>query len=146
MQVKDAMTRKPITVGPDESIADAAAKLSITKLHVLPVVDGENILQGLLLERDLLLAIVQNYPEPSEVPLHQLARFVLPEMRVRDLMKPPTATLRAGVPIKHAAQKMLEYSVYGLPIVDEAQHVLGVFTVTDLLKAVIKSELMVLWP
>ena len=43
MQVKDAMTRKPITVGPDESIADAAAKLSITKLHVLPVVDGENI-------------------------------------------------------------------------------------------------------
>lgn len=146
MQIKDAMTFKPITVSPDESIADAAAKLSITKLHVLPVVDSDNILLGLLLERDLLLAVVQNHPDPSDVPLHMLTRFVLPEMRVRDLMKPPTATVRAGVPIKQAAQKMLEHSVYGLPIVDEAQHVLGVFTVTDLLKAVIRSELMVLWP
>jgi CBS domain-containing protein len=146
MQIKDTMTRKPITVLLEDSIADAAAKLSISKLHVLPVVNEHNQLLGLLLERDLIQAIQQAHSSSSDVPLHLLAQFVLPDLKVRDLMQPPTTSLRANLPIKEAARKMLEHGVYGLPIVDDKDHLLGVFTVTNLMKAVVRGDLMILWP
>jgi len=146
MRVNYTMTRKVITVRPEDSLADAAAQLSITRLHVLPVVDAEHKLLGLILERDLMAAVLKAHPEPSDVPLYQLTRFVLPEAKVRDLMKPPTATVRPNMALKEAARQMLEHSVYGLPIVDEENALLGVFTVTDMLRAVTQGDLVLLWP
>ena len=146
MKIKSSMTRDVITVRPEDSLPDAAAKLSITRLHALPVIDGENKLLGLLLERDVLAAVTRAHPEPSDVPLYQLARFVLPGLTVREVMKPPSATVRPNILLKEAARQMLEHGVYGLPIVDDENELLGVFTVTDMLRAVTQGDLVLLWP
>ncbi len=146
MRVNYTMTRKVITVRPEDSLADAAAQLSITRLHALPVVDVAHKLLGLLLERDVLAAVTRAHPEPSDVPLYQLARFVLPDAKVRDLMKPPTAVVRPNIALKEAARQMLEHEVYGLPIVNDEGGLLGVFTVTDMLRAVTQGDLVLLWP
>jgi len=146
MKIKSSMTKDVITVRPEDSLADAAAKLSITRLHVLPVLDAEHKLLGLLLERDVLAAVTRAHPEPSDVPLYQLARFVLPNQTVRDVMKPPTATVRPNIALREAARQMLEHGVYGLPIVDDENTLLGVFTVTNMLEAVTQGDLVLLWP
>jgi CBS domain-containing protein len=52
--VKDAMTRKPVTISPDASIAEAARLMHKNDFNRLPVVDAEGKLVGLIARDDII--------------------------------------------------------------------------------------------
>ncbi len=74
-------------------------------------------------------AMTAAHPEPSDVPLYALARFVLPDSTVREVMKAPTPVVKPNIVLREVARAMLEHGVYGLPIVDAQDGLLGVFTI-----------------
>jgi CBS domain-containing protein len=53
-EVKDAMTRKPVTISPDASIAEAARLMHKNDFNRLPVVDAEGKLVGLIARDDII--------------------------------------------------------------------------------------------
>lgn len=55
--VADVMTHAPRTIGPDDSLADAAQQMALERIGCLPVVDAEQRLAGLLSETDVLHAL-----------------------------------------------------------------------------------------
>jgi CBS domain-containing protein/RNA polymerase-binding transcription factor DksA len=55
--IADVMTHAPRTIGPDDSLADAAQQMALERIGCLPVVDAERRLTGLLSETDVLHAL-----------------------------------------------------------------------------------------
>lgn len=56
--VADLMTRDPLTVGPDTSVATAAALMMEHKIGCLPVVDAEQKLVGIVTAADMLELVI----------------------------------------------------------------------------------------
>ncbi len=57
MLVQDVMTSKPITIGPNASIADAAQVMLEKRVNRLPVVDANQQLLGIITRHDLVKAL-----------------------------------------------------------------------------------------
>ena len=64
---------------------------------------------------------------------HSLKRL-LGSMRAGDLMRVGIEPLRPDMPLDQAAQTMARQGLKGLPVVDDAQHVIGMITETDFLR------------
>jgi CBS domain-containing protein len=53
MKAEEIMTEQVITLGPDQTLADAAAVFKANDIHALPVVQGEQLV-GIITTHDLL--------------------------------------------------------------------------------------------
>ena len=58
LQVKDIMTRDPITIPPTYTLQDALLLIQKTKVGAFPVVDEEKKLKGIISIRDLIRAFI----------------------------------------------------------------------------------------
>ncbi len=58
IQVKDIMSKRPVTVSPSQTLEDALLMMQIHKVGAFPVVDQEGKLKGILSVRDLMRAFV----------------------------------------------------------------------------------------
>jgi IMP dehydrogenase len=106
----------PYSIGPDASLADAAALMARSRVGTLVVVDNGRRLKGLLTERDM--------------------RFVnRPDARVSDRMTPLDRLVLHQGPLRAAeAERILvERKVKKLPIVDADGRLLGLITAKDLM-------------
>ena len=56
LQIKDIMSKNPLTISPAYTIQDALLMIQDAKVGALPVVDEENKLKGIISVRDLLRA------------------------------------------------------------------------------------------
>jgi CBS domain-containing protein len=65
------------------------------------------------------------------------AQFLLEGRSVRDLMRVPSGFVREGTPMHDALARMLELDVHGLPVIDLDGDLLGVVTISDVLRAVL---------
>ncbi|RJR32392.1 MAG: CBS domain-containing protein [Desulfobacteraceae bacterium] len=63
--VGDAMTRDPITVGPESGIEEVAELMVDKNFHTLPVVDQEGSLVGVIGKEDVLKTLFQNQKDPE---------------------------------------------------------------------------------
>jgi CBS domain-containing protein len=66
IEVREAMSRDPVSVGPDTALSEAARILIERKLGCLPVVKGDALV-GLLTETDLLRAAYLEGDDTAEV-------------------------------------------------------------------------------
>jgi acetoin utilization protein AcuB len=64
MQVREVMTRDPLTIKPDATVEEAALLMRDKKISGLPVVDGGQIV-GIVTERDLFDAFVDLMHAPA---------------------------------------------------------------------------------
>ena len=58
LQIKDIMSKSPMTISPSYTIQDALLMIQDAKVGALPVVDEENRLKGIISVRDLLRAFI----------------------------------------------------------------------------------------
>ena len=58
LQIKDIMSKNPLTISPTYTIQDALLMIQDAKVGALPVVDEENRLKGIISVRDLLRAFI----------------------------------------------------------------------------------------
>lgn len=57
-KVEDIMIKDVVTIGPDEFLEEAALRMENHGISVLPVVDGENKVIGIITEKDIFKAFV----------------------------------------------------------------------------------------
>jgi CBS domain-containing protein len=133
-KVGEHMSAETITVPPDMPLAEAAARLAVTRLRVLPVVEN-GLLLGVLHEQDIGAALA----EAVHAPTFPGDQFSL-KGSCRDLMKPPGAQILKQAPFTEAIQVMLSADVHGLPVVDLGQRLLGVITVSDVLRTLLDHD------
>ena len=130
-RVADVMTRDVTTVFEESSLREVFAILAPYRFRHLPVVDGKRLV-GILSQRDLLQITSQGM-DPN---LATRARSVraLEETFVRDVMNNNLITIRPDASLAEAARVMTTQRVGALPVVNEAQELLGIISEHDLLR------------
>ncbi|WP_339096653.1 CBS domain-containing protein [Deinococcus sp. VB343] len=127
------MSREVVSVAAEDPANEGAARLTVSRLRVLPVLSGGKLL-GLLHEKDVTAALER---EVAAQGGQVASSLLLRDQPVTALMRAPSGRLTPQTPLAEVMHKMVELDVHGLPVVGENDELLGVVTVSDVLKAMV---------
>ena len=119
MLVEQLMNRPAITCRPHDSCHAVAGLMWENDVGVIPVVDDDDCVCGMITDRDICMAAY-------------LRSLPLSEMQVRDVMSRDVFTCRPGDPLGVAERIMSQCQVRRLPVVDQKGQVVGVLSLNDL--------------
>jgi CBS domain-containing protein len=108
-----------VTIGPNETLADAAASLSSRRIGAVPVVEGDAVL-GILSERDVVRAVGQG------------GAAVLSEL-VSDHMTQRVVTCRGETTVDDLMALMTSGKFRHVPVVEDGKLV-GIVSIGDVVK------------
>ena len=136
LQVRTYMHFAPLTGHKDDLLSQAQQRMQRATIRHLLIVTEDGRLLGLLSDRDLLQAGASSVPllTSYEAPL------LLMTMMVKDVMTTDVHTVTEETTVAAAGQLFLDYKLGCLPVVDTDHRVVGIVTVTDLLRAYIASQ------
>ncbi|MCY7402584.1 MAG: DUF294 nucleotidyltransferase-like domain-containing protein [Nocardioides sp.] len=119
IQVRDLLTREPVTTTSGATVAEAAARMA--QAGVSSILGGDDaVLCGVVTDRDLRNRV--------------LAVGLDPTRPVREVMSSPAVTVRAEALASEALLEMVDRSIHHLPVLDDAGSPVGVVTTTDLVR------------
>jgi len=151
VDVRDVMSRHPVTVGPDATLLDALVLMRGQKVSGLPVVDETGKLVGVLSQRDVARTLKSAGGIPEVVGLFDLLMFglsdetgasvqvlrrILEETNVRDAMSSPPISIAADASLELAAEVMRENEINRIPVV-RGDRLVGIVTRNDLVRALV---------
>ena len=111
------MVVNPVTIHPNETLADALRLMADFKISGIPVVEGSGKLVGILTNRDVRFAAD-------------------PRQKVSELMtKDKLVTVREGVKPDEAKRLLHQHRIEKILVVDDAYRCVGLITVKDIEKA-----------
>jgi|YelNatPaOPRAMG01_1025707.scaffolds.fasta_scaffold08528_8 CBS domain-containing protein len=113
------MTKDPVTIGPQATLAEAYEAMKRGRFHMIPVVENDRLV-GLVTDRDVRSRIGE-----------------LEQTLVRSVMAEAVITVTPGTSIRQAARTMVECEIGGMPVIENGR-VIGVITTTDALKALLR--------
>lgn len=117
--VIDAMTKRPIFVGPETTLQECAKIMA--KKHVGGLIIKENnVLKGIMTEQDVVRKIIAKGKDPRNVP-------------VREVMETKITTIKPDKDIFDAIIMMRDKNIRHLPVMDN-EKMLGLLTMKDVLK------------
>lgn len=116
MQVKDIMTRQVHSIGPADSIFEAARSMADNDVGVLPVVES-GALVGIVTDRD--------------IAVRGTAGGIDADMPVRRIMSRNIATCSPQDSVEEALGTMANEQVRRLPVCDENEHMVGIIGLGD---------------
>lgn len=124
MNVRNILDRQRvelITIRPEDTIETAARLLTTNNIGAIPVRDSEARMVGVLSERDLV---------------HGYAKYGAGVMSstVKDLMTTKVTSCRPGDSIKDATMKMSKLHIRHLPVLDDADGVIGMISQRDVME------------
>ena len=131
MFVSDWMTRKVITVSPDDSIAEAAKMTKEKGIKHLPVVQGEK-LKGILSDRDIKEYVPSKATSLDVFELH----YLLAKTKVKEIMKTHVYTTTPDAPVEEAAMLMLDKKIGCLPVLEDNKLV-GIISDRDIFQVLV---------
>lgn len=131
-QVQDFMTEMPVVITPSTSLVEAYNLMFDHEIRRLPVIsDGE--LVGIVTLSDILQATPGYFDDADmETRLEMAARTV------RDIMTYDPVTVAPEDTIQEAAERLLEYQISGLPVVQDG-HVVGIITESDIFRLLVDA-------
>jgi len=127
MRVVDVMTKDPLIVTPSETVAQADELMTANKIRQLPVVN-ERELVGIITDRDIrsfLSDSLLSAPEAREKALHT---------RIAEVMTTDPLTLSPDDNLQEAVELLINEKIGGIPVVDEAEGLVGIVTYVDVLR------------
>jgi len=133
MLVKDWMTMRVHTVGPDDSFSTAIHAVKEHKIKHLPVVDKSGTLVGMLSDRD----IKEFGPsKATTLDIYEL-NYLLEKTKVKDVMKKKVITAPPDMPVEEAAQILHDHGFGCLPVLENGKLV-GIISDRDMYKVLIE--------
>ena len=120
MKVLDIMTHTAVCCGPDTNVAAAVEMMWNRNCGMLPVVDPDGKLVGIVTDRDICIALGTRNQLAGSLPVREVA----------------TKTVHTCSPdeeIHVALQTMAENKVHRLPVVDQDGKIQGVLSMDDIL-------------
>jgi uncharacterized protein (DUF39 family) len=115
-RVLDIMDKSVITIGESEEIRTAAKKLLKGETNHLPVVNSDGVLVGIITTFDVSKAVAN----PGKAHL------------VKDIMKTKVITTTPDEAVDIAVQKLEQYNISALPVVDVNLRVIAILTAMNL--------------
>jgi uncharacterized protein (DUF39 family)/predicted transcriptional regulator len=115
-RVLDIMDKTVITIGETEEIRTAAKKLLRGETNHLPVVNGDQVLVGIVTTFDVSKAVAN----PGKAHL------------VKDIMKTKVITTTPDESVDIAIRKLEQNNISALPVVDPQHRVMALLTAMDL--------------
>jgi acetoin utilization protein AcuB len=130
MQIRDWMTKDPVTITEDTSMIKAIHLMKERRFRRIPVV-SQGKLVGMVTDRDLKEA---SPSKATTLDVHELY-YLLAELQVSEIMSRDPLSVFQDDTVEHAAQIMLEHTISGLPVVDGSGAVVGIITQSDVFRA-----------
>lgn len=119
MRVNELMARKVVRCHLDDNLQTAAGKMWEHDVGVLPVVDDQDRVVGMITDRDIAMAAYLN-----ACPLNG--------RKVRETVSGRVYCVHPDDPLARAEEVMSKWQVRRLPVVDEEGRLSGVISLTDL--------------
>lgn len=134
MFVSRSMTRKVITVEPDDGIFKAQELMAANTIRHLPVIQPDGRLIGIVTDRDIRSALPYKFFKefPSEEEKKNFS-----ELKIKNIMSKDPITISPTSTIQDALVMIQDARVGALPVVDENGILKGIISVRDLLRAFI---------
>jgi CBS domain-containing protein len=150
LKAADIMTTKAVSVSPDMLITEANEIIYKNSFNGLPVVNGENMLLGIITEYDLI-AKGSNIHLPtfqkivSELKIDKQNKSLgndldeLKKLKVSDVMNIEPLTLTSEAPFEDIVRAFQEHHrVNPIIVIDENKSVVGIISRSDLLRYMIQ--------
>jgi CBS domain-containing protein len=147
LTVRDAMTPKTITVGPDAQLKDVARVLIDAGISGVPVVDESGAVLGIVSEADFLIKgqgaqalrhrRLARLLGESETTRRQVAKIAA--RTAGEAMSSPAVTIAPTRSLQDAAATMTRAAVNRLPVVENGRLV-GIVTRADLVRAYLRTD------
>lgn len=142
MKIRELMTTEVSTVRPDVPLKEAARRMVEESVSGLPVVSDDGVVVGIITESDFVAAeadrrnsgragILRFLDRSHEVPSQ--------ERQVGDVMTKNVVTIGPDADHTEAARLMQKNKVKRLPVT-EGDHLLGVISRADLMRAFTRSD------
>jgi CBS domain-containing membrane protein len=128
LRVANVMTRKLLTLEPEQSLPLAESMMQMHHIRHLPVVDATGSLVGLVTHRDLLRASISALT-PLSADERSTLQLVVPVARI---MQTNVWTVSSDTLAVNAARIMRDHRIGCVPVVD-AGRLVGIVTEADLL-------------
>lgn len=113
---ESGMILDPITSMPNDTVADARAQMARFSIGGIPVVDKDDVLVGIVTNRDLRFQIDGS-------------------AKLKDVMTPaPLVTAPIGTTLEEAEARLQEHKIEKLPVVDANGRLCGLITFKDIQK------------
>lgn len=126
------MQSNPLTISPENSLAEARALLDLHRIRHLPVVEEEKLV-GILAARDISQA---SLPGPAGRPSPE-TDALLKIIRVGDVMTRAVITITPEATMGEAAMLLVSHKIGALPVLLEDERLVGIITETDVLEALV---------
>ena len=134
MFVSKSMSRKVITIEQDADILEATKKMSEHRIRHLPVVEKDNLLIGIVSDRDIRSAVpfgtLHDYDKMKQDKK-------LSALKIKDIMTIDPVTISSFNTIQDALVLIQKTRVGAFPVVDEQGKLKGIISVRDLLRTFI---------
>ena len=127
MKIVDIMTKDPLTVTPVETIGQADDLMNTNKIRQLPVVQGKDLV-GFVTDRDIRSCLSGSLLESVE------AREKVLNTEVREIMTTEPITVSPDDDLQEAVELMIDEKIGGIPVVDDAEGLVGIVTYVDILR------------
>jgi CBS domain-containing protein len=147
VDVSSVMKKEVVSISEDATLEDAIRLLAARRVGLLPVVDAENRLVGILTLHDIIQLALPTFLEMLEDTdfVHDFGaledRKIPPEERnklISEFMSPPTSCA-STCGLLRAEALMRQHDLRDLPVVDEEGHLVGLASWVDVGVAFLES-------
>jgi CBS domain-containing protein len=144
MKVSEIMTKEVMTVKRNTSVNEVAKLMGAHDISGVPVVDDDDHVIGIITELDLIVRNTRmEMPRfievldwgriPLERPGHAKERLRhMLGTEAADLMTEKVETIGPDAPVEDLAELMVKHRVNPVPVVDEAEKLIGIVSRADL--------------
>jgi acetoin utilization protein AcuB len=134
MFISKSMTRKVITVRPDDTIITAKEKMSANKIRHLPVVAEDDRLIGIITDRDIRSALPSASFEAAGMASGTETSSAI---QIKDVMTKDPISVSPLHTLQDALLLIQQHKFGAFPVVSEDGKLKGIISVRDLLRAFI---------
>jgi CBS domain-containing protein len=120
MKVRDIMTQTAVCCRPETNLGAAVEMLWVHNFGMLPVIDANNTLVGIVTDRDICIALGTRNRLPGELTVGEVASA-------------PVFSCKPDDEIHEALGVMAGHQVHRLPVVDDKSVPQGVLSLDDIL-------------
>jgi CBS domain-containing protein len=123
---RDVMTGNAQCIGENDSVLDAAKRLSELDVGAMPICGEDQRLKGMVTDRDIVVKVLAEGRDPSSTKAGELGEG-----------KP--VTIGADDPVEEAVRTMKEHKVRRLPVIDDHK-LIGIVSQADLARSIDESQ------
>ena len=144
LKVSDYMNEQTFVVDDTEKLSHAIGLMEHNRLSVLPVVDGQGQIVGILSNSDLIAITHELQSDISA--LHYvtdktrefLIKLIMDQgdtTFVSDVMTTPVETIKANMNLVVAARKLVNRHFHHLPVIDDEGMPIAILSTSDFVRA-----------